>query len=168
MKIEIDDLDEVMDQIVKMVPPTHKDDNKFLNTLRSLVERNVIVNPSPKTQDLVEKNDRKDLRISSLALLRRDLPAQLRSEFSKRIEQVKQTIGMQEVNTVEKYGVVPHDHHIEEYIKVSEDIVRIRELIPDVREKLRRAHDVVEDAFSKASTKCLESSGYVENFFASL
>lgn len=168
MKVEIDDIEDVMDQIVRIAPPTQKDDHKFLNMLRAAVEKNVVVNPGPGLQTLIEKSEQRDFRISSLALLRRDLPLQMRSAFETYLEHVKQQINAQEGAVGARDDAQPLSHHVEDHRRVRDEIARVREAIPGIQGKLRRAHEVVEDAFSKSSGRYLGPSGYAENFFRTI
>lgn len=167
MKMEVDDVDEILDQVMKIAPPTEKDDHKFLNLLRKLIERNVVVSPRPGLQELVHRCEERDLKTHSLALLRRELPAQLRLEFVEHIKQTKGRIGVQERLAQEEDEVVSCGN-VDEYSGMREDIVRIKETIPDIQGKLRRAREIVEDAFEKSSGRSLDPAAYAENFFRSI
>lgn len=164
MKIEVPDIDGIMDQIARIAPPGQKEDHKFLNLLRKAIEKNVVVRPSQMVRELAEKSEQRDLRMLSLALVRRDLPIEGREEFKEHIERVKGKIeGLKAcvLQDVQRN----HKGSIEEDEKTTEDTADAGEAIPGIREKLRRAQELMSDALSKPSRRHLEPSEYAENFF---
>jgi hypothetical protein len=164
MKVEVGDIEEVFEQIVRMAPPTQKEDHKFLNSLRKLIEKNVIVNPGPGIQELAEKNEQRDLAVSSLSFLRRDMPLELRNAFLSHMEETKAILSARKERVCRR-----KEMQVPEYLPSDgpsmEEMEKIAESISAVMAKLERARLIVEDAHSKSAGKCLEPSVYAENFF---
>ncbi|KMV65912.1 hypothetical protein M970_060100 [Encephalitozoon cuniculi EcunIII-L] len=166
MKLEVEDIDEVMEQITRLAPAIHKEDHRFLNQLRQTIEKNTVVRPSPNLQRLAEKSDQRDLKILSLALLRRDLPLKARLEFSEYVERVKEKIKGLRRSTPEQEGQRARESSVFQYGSMMEDVTKVEESIPGIREKLKKAQGLIEDAFTRSSGKHLGPLEYAENFFS--
>lgn len=168
MKIEVDDIDEIFDQIIQIAPPTQKDDHKFLNALRKQLEKNVIVNPSLSVQNLEEKKEEKDLCTADLAFSRKELPAKFRLEFIKEIHEQKEKLlknsrELQTKNIVE----LPIFSGSSEFSKMIKEMENISENINSIIIKLDKARNIIDDVSTKVLSKELEPFEYAEVFFRS-
>ncbi|AFN83101.1 hypothetical protein EROM_060060 [Encephalitozoon romaleae SJ-2008] len=165
MKPEVGDVDEVMEQIARLAPPSQKEDHKFLNLLRKAIEKNTIVTPGPSLEKLAEKTEQRDFKVLSLALLRKDLPVKAREEFNEHIRRVKEKIeGLRKIGA-QKEGVIDYEKRVERPNRIIEEINRIEESVPDVQKKIKKARDLIEEVFSKSSGRHLRPLEYAENFF---
>lgn len=165
MKPEIGDVDEVMEQITQLSPPSQKEDHKFLNLLRKAIEKNTIVAPGPSLEKLAEKTEQRDFKVLSLALLRKDLPVKAREEFNEHIKRVKEKIeGLRKIG-VPKEGEIGYEKRVEKHNSMIEEITQIEESVPGVQEKIKKARDLIEEVFSRSSGRHLRPLEYAENFF---
>ncbi|KAG5860001.1 hypothetical protein KMI_03g04490 [Encephalitozoon hellem] len=165
MKLEIGDVDEVMEQITRLAPPSQKEDHKFLNLLRKAIEKNTVVVPGPSLEKLAEKTEQRDFKMLSLALLRRDLPVKARKEFDEHIKGVKERIeGLKADESLKEEDIV-HEKRVEKYNNMMDEIAQIEESVPSIQDKIKKAHGLVEEVFSKSSGRRLRPLEYAENFF---
>jgi hypothetical protein len=167
MRIEVDDVEGIMEQVARIAPPAHREDHRFLNSLRKLLEKNVVVNPSAGIQELAEKSEQRDLAVSALSFMRRDTPLETRRIFAVHIKEAEAAITRQEEKVRQR-----KETHVPRYVPADDgssgEIEKIVESISAVMGKLERAKLVVEDAHSKSVGRCLEPSSYAENFFRSV
>ncbi|ADM11615.1 uncharacterized protein Eint_060060 [Encephalitozoon intestinalis ATCC 50506] len=164
MKLEIGDIDEIMEQISRLAPPSQKEDHKFLNLLRKAIEKNVVVKPGPNIEKLAEKNDQKDFKVLSLALMRKDLPIKAQEVFEDHIKQTKEKIeglGMREAVQERRAS---YKKRVER-CNIPEEIAKIQESVPSIQEKIRKAQSLIEEMSRKSLGKNLKPLEYAENFF---
>ena len=164
MKIEVEDIDQIMQQITNMVPPMHKADHKILNALKNAIEKNVTVSNS-HLQELTIKNEQKEAKMMSLAFLRKDLPLEATEEFKCHIDFIKEQIESKKEASALQYRTPKHRTCAELNDTIENEIRIANENITAIKGKLQRTKEVAEEAFSKSSGRFLKPLEYAEKFF---
>ena len=162
MKIEVFDINHIINQIKCASPPSDKDMHKLINNLSILLEKNVTKKSSPLESTLLSTTEKLNEVFVDLCFLRKEIVQRFSREY---FEMLSNAILQLKINNER----VSHND-LSNFDKITWDLKTISDS-PDIMSvtfsKLHKAKSIIEDALSKNTGTKRDPESIVDAFFSS-
>lgn len=162
MKIEVFDINHIINQIKCASPPSDKDMHKLINNLSILLEKNVTKKSSPLESTLLSTTEKLNEVFVDLCFLRKEIVQRFSREY---FEMLSNAILQLKINNER----ISHND-LSNFDKITWDLKTISDS-PDIMSvtfsKLHKAKSIIEDALSKNTGTKRDPESIVDAFFSS-
>lgn len=163
MKIEVFDINHIINQIKCASPPSDKDMHKFINNLSILLEKNVSKKNSPLESTLVSTTEKLNELFVDLCFLRKEIIQRFSKEYFEMISNAILQLKANKGKLIQSEG--------QTFNKINWDLKTMDDESSDIMSvtfsKLQKAKSIIKDALSKEISPSKNPESIVDAFFSS-
>ena len=161
MKIQVFDINHIINQIKCASPPSNKEMHKLINNLSILLEKNVLRKQSPLEATLVTTTEKLNEIFVDLCFLRKEIIQRFSREYfdilSSAVQQLRKN------NTIVEYNA---ENSVETINWNLKTMSQPREVMATTFSKLRKARSIIEDELNKNNNNTKhDPESPLESFF---
>lgn len=160
MKIQVFDIDHIINQIKCASPPSDKDMHKLINNLSILLEKNVTKKESPLETTLVSTSEKLNEMFVDLCFLRKEIVQRFSREYFEMLATA--ILQLQKNKTLVEQVVEPVIERTNWDLKTMSQPF---DAMASTFSKLHKARSIIEDALNKNTCTSKDPESMIEAFF---
>lgn len=161
MKIEVFDINHIINQIKCASPPSDKDMHKLINNLSILLEKNVARKNSPLEPTLAANTEKLNEILVDLCFLRKEIVQRFSREYFEILNEA-----VQRLKENRERVMMAEEPRAESLCWNLKTVAQPSEVMTTTFSKLQKARGIIEDALNKSTGSTKDPELMIESFFA--